>query len=93
MTPRRTPRLAHGDVRDARSVQPADSGVQNGGDSVAASRLYTPAEAAHRLTVKESWLRRQAGRRAVPCTFLGKHLRFSDADLRDIVRNGRRTPQ
>jgi hypothetical protein len=53
-------------------------------------QLHTPAEAADILTVKESWLRRQASLRRVPCTFLGKHLRFSDADLRAIVEAGTR---
>lgn len=43
--------------------------------------LYTPAEAAEMLAVRESWLRRRAAARAVPCTFLGKHLRFSRADV------------
>ena len=43
--------------------------------------LYTPAEAAQLLAVRESWLRRRATARAVPCTFLGKHLRFSHADV------------
>jgi excisionase family DNA binding protein len=66
---------------------------KNAADDDACALLYTPAEAAERLSVKESWLRRQAGVRAVPCTFLGKHLRFSDADLRDIVRQGRRPPR
>lgn len=49
--------------------------------------LYTPAEAAQRLQVRESWLRKKAAARAVPCTFLGKHLRFSPADLTAIVAN------
>ncbi len=40
--------------------------------------LYTPAEAATLLAVKESWLRRQAGQRTIASTMLGKHLRFSD---------------
>jgi excisionase family DNA binding protein len=52
--------------------------------------LRTPAEAAEILAVKESWLRRQAGRRAIPSTMLGKHLRFSDADLAAIADTGRR---
>ena len=50
--------------------------------------LYTPAEAADLLAVRESWLRRRATARAVPCTFLGKHLRFSHADLVAIARAG-----
>lgn len=53
-------------------------------------RLHTPAEAAVLLTVPESWLRRQAGQRKLPCTFLGRHLRFSDADLQAIITAGAR---
>lgn len=51
-------------------------------------RLYTPAEAAQILSVKETWLRRKAGTRSIPCTFLGRHLRFSAADLRTITEQG-----
>jgi excisionase family DNA binding protein len=47
--------------------------------------LYTPAEAAQVLKVRESWLRRKAAARQVPCTFLGKHLRFSPNDLAAII--------
>lgn len=47
--------------------------------------LYTPAQAAQRLQVAESWLRRRATARTIPCTFLGKHLRFSPADLAAII--------
>lgn len=54
----------------------------------APSQLHTPAEAAEILTVRESWLRRQAGQRRIPCTFLGKHLRFSDADIQQIITAG-----
>ena len=43
--------------------------------------LCTPAEAARVLAVPESWLRRQVTARLVPHTRLGKHLRFSHADL------------
>ncbi|MFD2420390.1 DNA-binding protein [Amycolatopsis pigmentata] len=52
--------------------------------------LYTPAEAAEKLATTESWLRRKAGLRLVPCTFIGKRLRFSDADLQAIIACGRR---
>lgn len=54
-------------------------------------RLYTPAEAAELLTVRESWLRRQAGQRRIPCTFLGRHLRFSHQDLDKIIAAGARS--
>jgi len=52
--------------------------------------LHTPAEAAALLAVRESWLRRKAGRREIPCTFLGRHLRFSSDDLTSIARTGAR---
>lgn len=55
-----------------------------------APRLHTPAAAAALLTVPESWLRRAAGQRKLPCTFLGRHLRFSDADLHAIIQAGAR---
>jgi hypothetical protein len=47
--------------------------------------LCTPVEAAEKLRVRGSWLRSWAAARQVPCTFLGKHLRFSAADLAAIV--------
>lgn len=54
-------------------------------------RLYTPSEVAQILRVPESWLRRKAGSRHIPSTFLGKHLRFSNKDLEAIVREGSRS--
>lgn len=55
-------------------------------------RLYTPAQAADVLNVRESWLRKKAAARAIPCTFVGKHLRFSGSDLDEIIRAGARKP-
>lgn len=52
--------------------------------------LFTPAQAAQLLQVKESWLRRRAARRIVPCTFLGKHLRFSAQNLQQIASDAAR---
>jgi excisionase family DNA binding protein len=54
--------------------------------------LYTPAEAAQRLKVRESWLRKKAAARQVPCTFLGKHLRFSPNDLAAILAAAAQPP-
>jgi excisionase family DNA binding protein len=54
--------------------------------------LFTPEEAAERLRVRESWLRRRAAARQIPCTFLGKHLRFSAADLAAIVAQNAQAP-
>ncbi|WP_425388292.1 helix-turn-helix domain-containing protein [Amycolatopsis taiwanensis] len=61
---------------------------QGAGDP--AQLLFTPAQAAAMLQVRESWLRRRAARRQVPCTFLGKHLRFSPADLKQITADAAR---
>lgn len=55
--------------------------------------LLTPAQAAEVLQVRESWLRRRAAERRVPCCFVGKHLRFSRADLEAIVAEGVRPPR
>jgi excisionase family DNA binding protein len=54
--------------------------------------LYTPTEAAAQLRIRESWLRRRAAARQIPCTFLGKHLRFSAADLAGIVAQNAQAP-
>lgn len=77
--------------RDQRGVQESKDGpvAETDGDGrVFQALLYTPAQAAELLAVKESWLRRKAGRRTIPCTFLGKHLRFSDENLRTIIESG-----
>ncbi|MGI8311791.1 helix-turn-helix domain-containing protein [Saccharopolyspora hattusasensis] len=47
--------------------------------------LYTAEEAAYLLRVRPSWLRRKASARAIPCRFLGKHLRFSRSDIAEIA--------
>lgn len=70
-----------------------ENGVEGGveGDGGGAdARLYTPAEAAELLTVRESWLRRQAGQRRIPCTMIGRHLRFSPRDVDAIIAAGAR---
>ncbi len=69
------------------STEPAEAA--DGPDS--AQFLYTPAQAAEVLAVPESWLRRKAGRRLIPCTMLGKHLRFTQADLTHIAEHGEQT--
>jgi hypothetical protein len=53
--------------------------------------LYTAEQAAVLLQVRPSWLRRKAAARAVPCRFLGKHLRFSRTDLETIAANSATT--
>lgn len=56
------------------------------------AQLHTPMEAAAILKVRESWLRTKAAARAIPCTFVGKHLRFSDGDIAEIMNAGARQP-
>ena len=56
------------------------------------TQLRTPAEAAEILRIRESWLRAKAAARAIPCTFIGKHLRFSDDDIAQIMAEGARQP-
>jgi len=53
-----------------------------------ATQLHTVTEAAAILKVRESWLKTKAAARLIPCTFVGKHLRFSDEDLAAIMRAG-----
>ena len=54
--------------------------------------LHTAAEAAGILKVRDSWLKAKASARLIPCTFVGKHLRFSDDDIANIMRAGARQP-
>jgi len=58
--------------------------------------MYSPEEAVSLgilpgLTV--NWLKRQAGREAIPCTRLGRVIMFSAGDLTEIARRGARKPQ
>ena len=56
------------------------------------AQLHTPAEAAEILRIRESWLRAKTAARAIPCTFIGKHLRFSHGDIAQIMAEGARQP-
>jgi hypothetical protein len=55
-----------------------------------AGQLHTVAETAEILKVPESWLKVKATARVIPCTFIGKHLRFSDQDISAIIAAGAR---
>lgn len=76
----------------AGSVYSAGSGERRDQAADTVSEVFTPEEAAALLKVPESWLRKRASARQVPCTFLGKHLRFSAADLEQIISAGHRAP-
>jgi excisionase family DNA binding protein len=84
--PHRLPRPAQQPSRPGTS--PASQPVPGNGEQL----LYTTAESAELLRVRESWLRRRAAARQIPCTFLGKHLRFSAADLAGIVAQNGQAP-
>ncbi|XVV10849.1 helix-turn-helix domain-containing protein [Actinoplanes sp. CA-131856] len=51
-------------------------------------QTFTPTEAAELLRIGESWLRRKAAARVIPCTFVGKHLRFTAVDIAAIIAAG-----
>jgi hypothetical protein len=53
-------------------------------------QLFTATETAEILKVPESWLKAKATARVIPCTFVGKHLRFSDQDISEIINVGAR---
>lgn len=54
--------------------------------------LFTAEQAAAMLQVRPSWLRRKAAARAVPCRFMGKHLRFSRSDIEAIASASAQQP-
>ena len=57
-----------------------------------APELYTAAEAAKILRVKQSWLKRQAAARKIPFTMLGGAYRFTDGHLAAIVQMHEKMP-
>jgi excisionase family DNA binding protein len=59
-------------------------------DGAVPERLLTIPEAAKALAVPESWLRERIRLRRVPHRRLGKHVRFSTADLEQIVERAAR---
>lgn len=76
-------------TRSAGDVPPGQNPVETTGTDAAGPTvlpLYTPKAAAELLGVRESWLRRRVAARAVPCRFIGKHLRFSHDDVLAIIQ-------
>ena len=57
---------------------------QRGGESVGAE-LLTVEQAAAVLAVPTSWLKQRVSARSVPCTRLGRHIRFTRDQLVAIV--------
>ena len=52
------------------------------------ARLYTIPEAADILNVRPTWLRDKVTARKVPFTKLGRHVRFTDEHLAQIIADG-----
>jgi excisionase family DNA binding protein len=52
------------------------------------TRLYSIKEAAEVLNVPFTWLRDKVTARQVPHTRLGRHVRFTEAHLAEIVADG-----
>lgn len=49
--------------------------------------LLTVEEAAERLNVPASWLRKRVAERKVACTRLGRHIRFTQEQLTQVVES------
>lgn len=54
--------------------------------------LYTVEQAADLLALPAHWLQRAAGDGRIPATYIGKYLRFCDADLDELIARSRRRP-
>ncbi|MCW2528002.1 MAG: DNA-binding protein [Pseudonocardiales bacterium] len=52
----------------------------------------TTEEAAELLCVSYSWLKKAAHRREVPCTHIGRAVRFSSSHIEAIIAAGERPP-
>ena len=48
-------------------------------------RLFTIREAAEALRIPISWLYERTRRNAIPCRRIGKYVRFTEGDLREII--------
>jgi excisionase family DNA binding protein len=55
--------------------------------------LFTTVQAAARLQVPASWLRKKTAVGLIPHTRLGRHVRYSEDDLAAIIRDGVRAPR
>lgn len=85
------PKLGYSHSSETHSVSEATGQKATSASSASARdehalQLYTPDEAAALLRLRPSWLKRKASGRAIPCRFLGKHLRFSRSDLETIAQ-------
>ncbi len=91
-------------TRPTTAPRSGDRALSRGGQSSGASpaaqpsestvpMLFTAEQAAVILQLRPSWLRRKAAARAVPCRFVGKHLRFARGDLETIAEMSAQKPR
>ncbi|MCW2498744.1 MAG: DNA-binding protein [Frankiales bacterium] len=52
---------------------------------LAPAQLLTPADVAELLSVTEAWVRRRAAAHLIPCTRLGRQVRFTAEQVQQIV--------
>lgn len=74
-----------------RAVEAAST-TTDGPNLRAETTLWTTKEAAERLKVSYEWLKKKAQRNEVPCVRLGRHVRFSEQNLLQIIRDGTQQP-
>lgn len=74
------------------SAEPSATGASIGETSAVRPRLLTIAEAATVLNVPENWLRKKVTSGDVAHTRLGRHVRFTDAHLDQIIEEGEQQP-
>ncbi|MCC3650763.1 helix-turn-helix domain-containing protein [Streptomyces sp. S07_1.15] len=84
-TSRSEPATSQGRASDLAAVPESASGTGS-----PARLLYTPEQAAELLQIPASWLRKKAAAGLIPCTRVGRHLRFSAADVETVIRDGAR---
>jgi len=58
--------------------------------AMTSERLMTTQEAADLLNVSYDWLKKATQKRTVPHTRMGRSVRFSQAQIDDIIANGAR---
>lgn len=56
-------------------------------------RLYTAEEVSELTKLSAHWLKRRGGERVIPCTHIGRALRFSAEDIRELIEMHRIDPK
>lgn len=90
-----SPADPHGGARTGQSeTVPEGAGAQPESAAVEANmlRLFTADQAALLLQIPASWLRKKAAAGLIAHTRIGRHLRFSPADLKSLIETGQRAP-